>query len=253
MTIDKAIDCNLSLLEFMKIENMLHPNCVFADDNFEALEMAISALQAQETKHSSESSLTQKGLDTVSLQQTCNQLATDTISRTAAIEAVEHITSSMSVCVNTDECHGMKRMQRQAVIELANLPFAQPKLNNQINLCDSCRHTYPDCPAGEEDVLYGNGKGGDNICACGKYEAEKRNTGHWVDAGSGMSMWPCKCSVCGGRQGATSKYCPDCGAKMKNNQFNFCDSCEHSKKSWDEPPCEGCCRGHSAYEPIEGK
>lgn len=54
--------------------------------------------------------------------------ATDTISRQAAIDAVEHITSSMSVCVNTDECHGMKRMQRQAVIELANLTSAQPEL-----------------------------------------------------------------------------------------------------------------------------
>ena len=49
----------------------------------------------------------------------------DSISRQAAIDAIEHITSSMSVCVNTDECHGMKRMQRQAVIELANLPSAQ--------------------------------------------------------------------------------------------------------------------------------
>ena len=46
----------------------------------------------------------------------------DSISRQVAIDAVEHITSSMSVCVNSDECHGMKRMQRQAVIELANLP-----------------------------------------------------------------------------------------------------------------------------------
>lgn len=51
----------------------------------------------------------------------------DLISRQAAIDAVEHITSSMSVCVNTDECHGMKRMQRQAIIELANLPSARPE------------------------------------------------------------------------------------------------------------------------------
>ena len=51
----------------------------------------------------------------------------DLIERQVAIDAVEHITSSMSVCVNTDECHGMKRMQRQAVIELANLPSAQPE------------------------------------------------------------------------------------------------------------------------------
>ena len=60
----------------------------------------------------------------------------DFISRQAAIEAVEHITSSMSVCVNTDECHGMKRMQRQAVIELANLPSAHP----EIIRCKDCMH-----------------------------------------------------------------------------------------------------------------
>ena len=51
----------------------------------------------------------------------------DLIGRQDAIDAVTHITSSMSVCVNADECHGMKRMQRQAVIELANLPSAQPE------------------------------------------------------------------------------------------------------------------------------
>lgn len=54
-------------------------------------------------------------------------MADDLISRQAAIDAIEHITSSMSVCINTDECHGMKRMQRQAVIELANLPSEQPE------------------------------------------------------------------------------------------------------------------------------
>ena len=53
----------------------------------------------------------------------------DTISRSAAIDAVEHITSSMSICLNEDECHGMKRMQRQAVLELANMPSAQPNLS----------------------------------------------------------------------------------------------------------------------------
>lgn len=53
----------------------------------------------------------------------------DLVSRKAAIDAVEGITSSMSICVNLDECHGMKRMQRQAVIELANLPPAQPDIS----------------------------------------------------------------------------------------------------------------------------
>lgn len=42
----------------------------------------------------------------------------------AAVDAIEGITSNMSVCVNKDECHGMKRMQRQAVLEVANMPAA---------------------------------------------------------------------------------------------------------------------------------
>lgn len=51
----------------------------------------------------------------------------DAVSRQAAIDAVEHITSNMSVCVNSDECHGMKRMQGMAVRALEKLPPAQPE------------------------------------------------------------------------------------------------------------------------------
>ena len=47
------------------------------------------------------------------------------------------------------------------------LPPAQ--LHNAVNLCDTCRHTYPGCPSGD-DVIFGDGVGGDNICACAKYE-----------------------------------------------------------------------------------
>lgn len=72
----------------------------------------------------------------------------DTIYRQAAIEAVEYITSSMSVCVNTDECHGMKRMQRQAVIELTNLPSAKSerKVGHWIDdcTCSVCHWIHED-------------------------------------------------------------------------------------------------------------
>ena len=80
----------------------------------DVFELAISALQEQDSHKPTAESVQ-------------NVPKEDLISRNAAIDAVEHITSSMSVCVNTDECHGMKRMQRQAVIELANLPSAQPE------------------------------------------------------------------------------------------------------------------------------
>ena len=48
------------------------------------------------------------------------------------------------------------------------LTDAQP--DNQINLCDSCDYSYPDCPSKDDDVIFGNGIGNDNICACNKYK-----------------------------------------------------------------------------------
>ena len=51
----------------------------------------------------------------------------DLISRRDAINAVSEITTTMSVCTNKDECCGMKRMQKQAITELANLPSAEPE------------------------------------------------------------------------------------------------------------------------------
>lgn len=43
-------------------------------------------------------------------------------------------------------------------------------LNNQVNLCDSCTYTYPECPSEKDDVIFGNGIGNDNICGCNKYQ-----------------------------------------------------------------------------------
>ena len=106
----------------------------------------------------------------------------DTISRQAAIDAM------CSVCGH--DCDKSEFVynapQDEQVImcpehyALSTLPSAQPKINNQINLCDSCRHTYPDCPAGEDDVLFGNGAGNDNICACGKYEVSGQTESDWI-------------------------------------------------------------------------
>jgi hypothetical protein len=43
--------------------------------------------------------------------------------------------------------------------------------NNKVHLCDSCRNNYPDCIENIE-MLFGSGKGNDNICCCNKYEPE---------------------------------------------------------------------------------
>ena len=49
----------------------------------------------------------------------------DCISRKMAVEAIEGIVSSMSVCFSVDECHGMKRMQKRAIEEIKSLPPIQ--------------------------------------------------------------------------------------------------------------------------------
>ena len=110
----------------------------------------------------------------------------DLIDRQAAIEAVEHITSSMSICVNTDECHGMKRMQRQAVIELANLPSAQP---------ERMRGTW---------IIKDNPGTGWYRVTCSECGEDVASTAPWFYPNAKV----------------TWDYCPNCGADMRGKQYD---------------------------------
>lgn len=65
------------------------------------------------------------GYDTGYLQGINDWINDDCISRKMAVEAIEEIVSSMSVCLSVDECHGMKRMQKRAIEEVINLPAIQ--------------------------------------------------------------------------------------------------------------------------------
>ena len=84
-------------------------------------------------------------------------------------EAIEMIRDDMRL--HHDYLPGTYRqalnMAVTALEKLDSVPPAQP--NNQVNLCDSCKYSYPDCPSEVDDVIFGNGKGNDNICACNKY------------------------------------------------------------------------------------
>lgn len=40
---------------------------------------------------------------------------------------------------------------------------------NKVNLCDSCREEFPECHAVTGDIIFGDGEGEDNICACRYY------------------------------------------------------------------------------------
>lgn len=55
----------------------------------------------------------------------------DLISRKSAIDAIEEVTSSMSVCLTTDEYYGMTRMKGMAIGALIALPSAQPDVADE--------------------------------------------------------------------------------------------------------------------------
>ena len=98
------------------------------------------------------------------------------------------------------------------------MPSATP--NNQVHLCDFCKYDYPECPDEKDDVIFGNGTGHDNICACAKFEIKPERTakveciaevyrGEIVDHYlSGI------CGICGESTYDRAKYCSDCGAKL---------------------------------------
>lgn len=203
MTIDKAIDCNLNLLEFMKIENMFHPNCVFADDNFEALEMANSALKAQSDKDKNVVTITDEQaiehLRSTGWMQNHDremyesglrkQLADDsrgydalipsedTISRKAAIECLEHLSACDEpfVEIGTDDETFIGKYE--AITEISDLPPAQPE----------------------------------------------RKTGKWVVTSEFEDCRYAKCNQCNVTQvfyynKPLTNYCPNCGADMRERR-----------------------------------
>ena len=47
--------------------------------------------------------------------------------------------------------------------------------NTKINLCDTCKQTYPECPVVGDDITFGDGVGSDNICKCRFYEADEES------------------------------------------------------------------------------
>lgn len=104
------------------------------------------------------------------------------------------------------------------IADLVNAPSVEP--NNQVHLCNSCKYDYPECPAEMSDIIFGNGKGHDNVCACAKFEIKPERTtrveciaevykdeivDHYL---SGI------CGICGESTYDRAKYCSECGTKL---------------------------------------
>lgn len=92
----------------------------------------------------------------------------DSIERQMALKTIGLIKSKRDeTSVFSDDFDIISRIE--TMIAISNLPSARP--DNKVNLCDSCKYNYPDCPSKSNDVIFGNGKGNDNICACNKYKS----------------------------------------------------------------------------------
>ena len=80
-------------------------------------------------------------------------------------ENEDHIQVMCEDCVKIMEETEKANAAKYLAFECGTQPV---RAGNKVNLCDTCRHTYPDC--GQTDVLFGDGIGNDNICCCGKYK-----------------------------------------------------------------------------------
>ena len=178
----------------------------------------------------------------------------DVISRQAVIELIQGSICDLEYSgENRELCNKVRALQP-----------AQP--DNQTNLCDSCDYLYPDCPSKNDDVIFGNGIGNDNICACNKYKPSVQpewKTGKWIHREdmdhrdeNGVFHWHGMCSECGFIHGflnghtAQYNYCPNCGSKMEwkgadeITKIVRCRDCKHNPtKEWF-----GCPMSHLSAE-----
>ena len=110
-----------------------------------------------------------------------------------------------------------------------SVPYAEP--DNQVHLCDSCHYGYPVCPAMNNEVIFGNGKGHDNICACAKYipstesvrKAKVMKHKYWL----GVSL-----NVVGGHTIGYEWICENCKKKVLNGD-DYCSHCG-ARLEWNE-------------------
>lgn len=125
------------------------------------------------------------------LQPTCNQLATDCISRQGAIDAVNELTRWYY------ETFHEKRPTANAVIDkLMDLPSAEPRCIATIHLSqEQLDEAFEKVKA---DIL-----------------SVKPKTGKWLIAEKDRYIvHSVRCSVCGYCISWMANYCPDCGSRM---------------------------------------
>ena len=68
------------------------------------------------------------------------------------------------------------------------------KPKTKINLCDSCKHSFAECPATSDDIIFGDGVGNDNVYKCDKYEKKEKHFRPFRDTDELVKVWEQKWS-----------------------------------------------------------
>ncbi len=69
-----------------------------------------------------------------------------------------------------DKCHKIKT-QAENKIRREYKKMVKDKEDSKIHLCNRCKNVYPECPA--QNLVFGNGKGNDNIISCDSFILQK--------------------------------------------------------------------------------
>ena len=137
----------------------------------------------------------------------------DFIDRQTALDGLKH---EMKYGAVIDQC-GLDT----AYDIIENIPSVEP--NNQVHLCDFCKYNYPECLTEGSDVIFGNGMGHDNICACTKFEIKQERTAkvksksYYGTTTNTVGYFTCigKCGNCDCEVNEHYVYCPVCGARLE--------------------------------------
>lgn len=114
--------------------------------------------------------------------------------------------------------------------DVIDMPSA---LNNQVNLCDSCTYTYPECPSEKDDVIFGNGIGNDNICACNKYQPTVQPVATDTNVGDTISRQEARLCLTGDITNMTIEQY----IKMVGERFDALTPSKPKVKEADWIPC----------------
>ena len=149
----------------------------------------------------------------------------DLINRQQAINALDFNIVHMTVSPNdekniTNPFAQYNKGLEDGIKALKALPSAEP--DNQVHLCIFCKYSYPECSAEMSDVIFGNGIGHDNVCACAKFEIKPKRTAKIYKKQAPDGLYYFYCGVCGEMIDCSfyedykniKSYCGYCGAKL---------------------------------------